>query len=197
MKRSALLSSLAALAGLGAAFAAAPGAAHAEPYEVAVFSALDKITAEISTVEAPLETPVKFGTLEVLVHSCNKRPPEEPPETTAFVEVFEKGIENGEGQEAVHGRSALTDMVSRISEYSESSQVAPVEIGKPEADKEDAEGMLAGKPEDAEALSGPGRIFSGWMFASSPGLNAVEHPVYDVWLIDCKTPSGEASSGSE
>ncbi|MGD9920948.1 MAG: DUF2155 domain-containing protein, partial [Pseudorhodoplanes sp.] len=28
------------------------------------------------------------------------------------------------------------------------------------------------------------RIFSGWMFAASPGLNAVEHPIYDVWLTD-------------
>jgi len=32
------------------------------------------------------------------------------------------------------------------------------------------------------------RIFSGWMFAASPGLNAVEHPIYDVWLTDCKQP---------
>jgi len=30
------------------------------------------------------------------------------------------------------------------------------------------------------------RIFSGWMFAASPGLHAVEHPIYDVWLTDCK-----------
>ena len=30
------------------------------------------------------------------------------------------------------------------------------------------------------------RIFTGWMFASSPGLNAVEHPIYDIWLSDCK-----------
>ncbi len=29
------------------------------------------------------------------------------------------------------------------------------------------------------------RLFSGWMFASSPGLNALEHPVYDVWVIGC------------
>ncbi len=29
------------------------------------------------------------------------------------------------------------------------------------------------------------KIFSGWMFAQSPGLNAVEHPVFDVWLTDC------------
>ncbi|MBY5457291.1 DUF2155 domain-containing protein [Rhizobium beringeri] len=33
------------------------------------------------------------------------------------------------------------------------------------------------------------RIFTGWMFAASPGLNAVEHPIYDVWLKDCKTTS--------
>jgi hypothetical protein len=30
------------------------------------------------------------------------------------------------------------------------------------------------------------RIYTGWMFASSPGLHAVEHPIYDVWLTDCK-----------
>ena len=30
------------------------------------------------------------------------------------------------------------------------------------------------------------RIFTGWMYAASPGLNAVEHPIYDVWLTDCK-----------
>ena len=41
---------------------------------------------------------------------------------------------------------------------------------------------------------GPKRIFTGWMFAGSPGLNAVEHPIYDVWLIDCKTNSGESAA---
>lgn len=44
------------------------------------------------------------------------------------------------------------------------------------------------------------RIFSGWMFAESPGLNAVEHGVYDVWLTRCKQesdvpPPDEASAG--
>ena len=34
------------------------------------------------------------------------------------------------------------------------------------------------------------RIFTGWMFASSPGLHAVEHPIYDVWLTDCAQPAG-------
>jgi hypothetical protein len=43
------------------------------------------------------------------------------------------------------------------------------------------------------------RIFTGWMFADSPGLNAVEHPVYDVWLKGCKAesevPAPDASAG--
>ncbi|MFD1746944.1 DUF2155 domain-containing protein [Rhizobium helianthi] len=33
------------------------------------------------------------------------------------------------------------------------------------------------------------RIFTGWMFADSPGLNALEHPIYDVWLTGCKQKS--------
>jgi len=51
------------------------------------------------------------------------------------------------------------------------------------------------KPDQRRDLDNPGRtpikyetkrIFSGWMFASSPGLHGVEHPVYDVWLVNCK-----------
>jgi hypothetical protein len=37
------------------------------------------------------------------------------------------------------------------------------------------------------------RIFTGWMFASSPGLHAVEHPIYDVWLTDCKAPQAKVA----
>lgn len=32
-------------------------------------------------------------------------------------------------------------------------------------------------------------VFSGWVFASSPALSAMDHPVYDVWVIDCKNES--------
>lgn len=38
------------------------------------------------------------------------------------------------------------------------------------------------KPEDDK----PEWVFSGWMFASNPSLSAMDHPVYDVWVIDCK-----------
>lgn len=33
------------------------------------------------------------------------------------------------------------------------------------------------------------RVFTGWMFADSPALNALDHPVYDVWLLNCKQSS--------
>jgi hypothetical protein len=127
----------------------------AEPVgETAIFTGLDKITARISRLEVPIGERVQFGTLEILADSCNKRPPTETPETTAFVEVFDIG-------------KTLADELQ---------------------DKETAQPALPRPPE---------RLFSGWMFASSPGLNAVEHPVYDVWLIDCKMAAPEAPMSIE
>ncbi|MEQ8745175.1 DUF2155 domain-containing protein [Pyruvatibacter sp.] len=52
-------------------------------------------------------------------------------------------------------------------------------------------------PVNEELTEEPEPIFSGWMLASSPGLNALEHPVYDVWLKDCSISSGPASAASE
>ena len=94
--------------------------------KVAILQALDKITARVSKIEAPIGRPVRFGTLDIIVHSCEKRPPEEPPEINVFIEIteFQPDIE-------------------------------------------------------------PATLFVGWMFASSPALSALEHPVYDVWVYDC------------
>jgi hypothetical protein len=96
---------------------------------VAVFSALDKVTARISKMEARLGETVRFGSLKITPRTCYSRPPTETPKTTAFVEVDEVQLD---GQEK--------------------------------------------------------RLFTGWMFAESPGLNAVEHPVFDVWLTQCNEP---------
>jgi hypothetical protein len=41
------------------------------------------------------------------------------------------------------------------------------------------------------------RIFSGWMFAASPGLHGIEHPIYDVWLTDCKGPTATVARQDE
>ena len=111
--------------GLGAG----PAQAQRIENQVAVFAALDKVTARISRLEAPLGESVKFGSLRLTPRVCYSRPPTEQPKTTAFIEVDETLLN---GQEK--------------------------------------------------------RLFSGWMFAESPGLNAVEHPVFDVWLTECRQP---------
>lgn len=49
------------------------------------------------------------------------------------------------------------------------------------------------KPEIATAIEKPEWIFSGWMFASSPGLSSMDHPIYDVWVLDCLEKKGEGA----
>ena len=116
-----------ALVGLGSA----PAAAQRIENSVAIFAALDKVTAKISKLEVPLNQTAKFGALKITPRACYTRAPTEPPKTTTFVEVDEIMLDDREK-----------------------------------------------------------RIFAGWMFADSPGLNAVEHPVFDVWLTDCQKPKG-------
>ena len=107
----------------------------AEPYGIAVLQALDKVTARVSTFEAPVGESVRFGTLHIIARACDKRPPEETPESAAFLDISE--IKPGEPTEGV---------------------------------------------------------YRGWMFASSPALAAMEHPVYDVWVLDCSKPLKTSSS---
>ena len=117
-----------ALAALLAAAVLAAAPVAAQERRILELRGLDKVTARISRLELEIGKPARFGTLEITAQSCSKRPPEEPPEVSAFLEITE----------ARPGRIAQ-------------------------------------------------KLFSGWMFASSPALNALEHPVYDVWVIDCRT----------
>ena len=41
------------------------------------------------------------------------------------------------------------------------------------------------------------RIFGGWMYAASPGLHGIEHPVYDIWLTDCKGGTEVIKTGAD
>lgn len=47
------------------------------------------------------------------------------------------------------------------------------------------------------AGAAPVPVFVGWMFASSPALSAMEHPVYDIWVKDCKKSETKARSSSK
>jgi hypothetical protein len=107
-----------------------PDATQAQAPAAAVLQGLDKITARITEIVAPVGETVRFGTLDITVRKCHKRPPTETPETTVYLEIRERRL----------GESAVD-------------------------------------------------LFEGWMFASSPAAASVEHPVYDVWVVDCRRAS--------
>jgi hypothetical protein len=126
-----------------AGMAAGSGTAHADTYPLVVLRALDKVTARVTTLYAPIDQPVFLRTLKITPRVCDKTPPEERPEAAAFVDI----VEEREGRPAEN-------------------------------------------------------VFRGWMFVSSPGLSPMQHPVYDVWVLDCvsaadKAPASATGSGSE
>lgn len=134
--------------------------------------ALDKITARYTDIEMAMNEPARFGSLEILPRFCDKRPPEEFPETSAFLEVFDRDLSRAR----VSG-SAGAQLAAASGESAPAAEMAQA-----------AEGEGASEAaSSASTAADPDRIFSGWMFASTPALNALEHPVYDVWVIDCRT----------
>ena len=67
-----------------------PGpAARADAMQIVVLGGLDKVTAHVSTFEAPVGKTVTFGALQITARACDKHPPEETPESSAFLEVVE------------------------------------------------------------------------------------------------------------
>lgn len=146
-------------------------AAKRRPVSVTL-RALDKITARYRDVETPIGEPVRFGSLEILPRFCDKRPPEEFPETTAFLEIFDRDLARARAAAAAE-LEAGDEAEAELPEAPAPSPASDSQTGLPVES--------AARPVD------PDRIFSGWMFASSPALNPLEHAVYDVWVIDCKT----------
>ena len=97
------------------------------PMPVASLQALDKITARVTRLQAPVGETIAFGSLRITPRVCYRTPPEEPPESAAFLEIEE------------------------------------VEPGQPTITH-----------------------FSGWMFASSPAVSAMDHAIYDVRVLACQ-----------
>lgn len=67
------------------------GAAAADtiPEPIALLQGLDKTSARVSKFQAPLDTPVRFGDLSIVVRDCEKNPPDQRPENAAFLEISE------------------------------------------------------------------------------------------------------------
>ncbi len=97
------------------------------PTDTAVLRWLDKVTGRVSTLEAWVGDVVPIGTISIEIQTCMTRPPEETPESAAFLKI-------------------------------------------------------TGHESDDSVVE----VFSGWMFASSPALSAMDHAVYDVWVLDCE-----------
>jgi hypothetical protein len=60
-----------------------------DSYPIAVLRLLDKVTARVEERDVAVNTPTLFGTLQILVHACRQTPPEEMPESSAFLEIGE------------------------------------------------------------------------------------------------------------
>lgn len=80
-----------------------PIGSGAVAYNGAVLQGVDKITGRISTLEVPLNSPTSFGTLKIEVLACDKTPPEETPEKTAFLVIHDKNRETGAEAEVFRG----------------------------------------------------------------------------------------------
>jgi len=113
----------------------APALANNLTGNAVILRTLDKVTATTEDYTVKVGDTLTYGSLSIDVKHCEKRPPEEIPETYAFLKITENPITNsGEEMEPV-------------------------------------------------------KLFSGWMLASSPAVSALDHGVYDVWVLDCKVPS--------
>lgn len=106
-----------------------------------VLRTLDKVTATTKDYTIQIGDELEYGSLTVSVKHCEKKPPEEIPETYAFLQISDNRMD-GRGEKI-----------------------------------------------DSE------RLFSGWMLASKPAMSALEHAVYDVWVLGCNVPKTELGSG--
>jgi hypothetical protein len=141
--------------------------------------ALNKVVARYTDIEVPIGEAAKFGALEIRPQYCDTRPPEEFPETTAFLEIFDRDLERARA-----AAKADSDKEAKFAKAEAAPDAAP-EAPAPVITDAAATATIAA--DGTLTPIDPDRIFSGWMFASSPGLNPLEHSVYDVWVIGCKT----------
>jgi hypothetical protein len=108
-----------------------------EDMGLVVLRTIDKLSARTHTFDIPVDKTVKFGnSLFIKARACRKASPLDKPESTAFLQIWER------------------------------------------------------KPSEKTSHW----LFSGWMFASSPSLSSLDHPVYDVWVIECKNAATSKSA---
>jgi hypothetical protein len=114
-----------------------------------------------------------------------------PPDDTVITEMPTQKIENSRavfsGLDKITGRIISFDAaIGETVQFGALQVIARVCYTRPPTEATNTDAFVQ---VDEVTLQGEvKRIFSGWMFAASPGLHAVEHPIYDVWLTDCASP---------
>ena len=90
-----------------------------------------------------------------------------------------------DGLDKITGRIITFDVAINETVQFGTLQVTPrVCYSRPQTEQPRTDGFV--QVDEIDESKKEKRIFSGWMFADSPGLHGVEHPIYDVWLINCK-----------
>ena len=115
--------------------------------------------------------------------------PTAPPQNEVVVEPPPQRIANPtavfSGLDKITGRIISFDVAINETVQFGALQVTPrVCYSRPATETPNTDGFV--EVDEVTLQAEIKRIFTGWMFASSPGLHAVEHPIYDVWLTDCK-----------
>ena len=144
---------MAAFAAAGLSLVGLASAATYAKQDRATLRALDKITGRSTDIVVKVGEPVEFGSLRIELKACFQTPPDEVPESAAFLKVFSTHVTGNELLGMTLEEKAAAEPAA--------TEEAPV-------------------------------VFSGWMYASSPGLSALEHPVYDVWVKACLNSSSSA-----
>jgi hypothetical protein len=132
-------------------------------------------------------------------------PPPQPPDTTArpedtvVTETPTQKIENARavfaGLDKITGRTISFDAaIGETVQFGALQVTARACYTRPPTEATSTDAFV-----DVDEVTLQGeikRIFTGWMFALSPGLHAIEHPIYDIWLTDCAQPVGGAIAQS-
>ncbi|AWC24303.1 hypothetical protein CO731_03787 [Aminobacter sp. MSH1] len=163
---------------------------------VALCAGLGQATAQDSIQRLPLEEQVQQGDdlpaidLEPLPGEAQPAPsdPQPAPQAAAQPQRIKNPIAEFAGIDKITGRIITFDVYVNETVQFGALQVTPrVCYSRPENEEPKTDSFV--EVDEITLDRKIRRIFTGWMFAESPGLNAVEHAVYDVWLKACKRKS--------
>jgi len=163
---------------------------------VALCAGLGQATAQDSIQRLPLEEQVQQGDdlpaidLEPLPGEAQPAPSEAQPapQAAAQPQRIKNPIAEFAGIDKITGRIITFDVYVNETVQFGALQVTPrVCYSRPENEEPKTDSFV--EVDEITLDRKIRRIFTGWMFAESPGLNAVEHAVYDVWLKACKRKS--------